>query len=453
MRSHRITLASVTALLGLLAASPAKADCDATSTTCSVGTAALKGQVTQKLATPIDSGWQGGDSIKVRTTFTIDPVAGDPLVKVDLPSGALVEATWTEKGFLDLKPITQTGQSGSLNVHYTLTPDLQAQIFGIAIHYNANQLVNMIPGASFNYDAKAAAPLLPWGFDGAQVTPQAPALDQSTIFSLPFDKLSIPANTITGTLGVQASAQPIFQYRTTQVQLDAGSIGTANGTTRVPVVDGDAIDLRAQIVGELGVAGTLQVKPNVQADTVAGHDTYGLLKYSFSVATVDISGATTPVTFDAATIHIPLPNVKVPDPAIGFGNVQGGSSANKTVTVNNTGELGATVTFESSDPQFVVSKDPVKITAKGTYALPVTFKAISGAPASATITVRSNDPDSPEQTFKVGGNGADIGENDGKDDSSSGGGCSAAPRSPAGSSLLGGLGIGLALLALVRRKR
>ena len=453
MRSHRTALASITGILALLAASPAKADCDPANAACSVGTAALRGQVTQKLATPIDSGWQGGNVIKVRTTFTIDPVAGDPLVKVDLPSGALVEATWTDKGFLDLKPITQAGQSGAVNVHYTLTPDLQAQIFGIPIHYNATQLVNMIPGAAFNYDARGTAPLLPWGFDGAQVQPQAPALDQSTIFSLPFDQLSIPASTITGTLGVQASAQPTFQYRTTQVQLDSGSFASQSATARVPVVDGDSVDLRAQVVGELGVAGTLQVKPIVQADTVGGVDTFGLIKYSFSVATVDISGATTPVTFDAATVHIPLPNVKAPTP-VGFGDVQGGSSANKNITINNSGEMAATATFESSDAQFVVSKDPVKIAAKGSYALPVTFQAVSGSPASATITMHSNDPDSPEQTFKVGGNGADIGavSSVSLNVNASSGGCSASPRTSS-SSLLGGLGLGLAIMALARRKR
>ena len=451
MRSHRIALASVTGILALLAASPANADCDPANVSCSLGTAALRGQVTQKLGTPIDSGWLGKSPIQVRTTFTIDPVAGDPLVKVDLPSGAVVQATWKDKGFLDLAPITQAGQSGSLNVHYTLTPDLQAQLFGLpVVHYDATQIVNMSPGASFGYDAKAAAPLLPWGFDGAQVTPQPPALDQSTIFSLGFDKLGVGSDKITGALSVQAAANPVFQYRTTQVQLDSGSVTTSTGTTRVAVVDGDAIDVRAQIVGELGVAGTLAVKPRVQADTVYGIPTLGFVKYTFDAATVDISGSTTPVAFDAASIHIPLPNVKVPAP-FGFGSVQGGSSSNETITITNTGEMAATATFASSDPQFVVSHDPVKIPAKGSYALPVTFKAISGSPASATITVTSNDPDSPEQTFKVGGNGADIGANDSKDDSS-GGGCSTAPRSSS-SSLFGSVGLGLALLGLLRRKR
>ena len=44
---------------------------------------------------------------------------------------------------------------GNMSVHYTLTPSLEASIYGIGVNYDASQLINKIPGATFNYDAKA----------------------------------------------------------------------------------------------------------------------------------------------------------------------------------------------------------------------------------------------------------------------------------------------------------
>lgn len=454
MRPRHLAVASVLGLAALGASSSrAHAACDAATSTCSTGSAALRGQLTSRIGTAIDSGWQGKGRVKTRTQFTIDPVAGDPLVKIDLPaSGALVEATWSEAGFVVLRPVASQEQTGSVAVHYTLTPDLTASIFGFDVHYDANQLLNKMKGASFNYDARGAVGIAPWGFAGGEVRPVAPPMSQSTLFSMPFSDLGVPANVAGGTLSIQAVAEPIFTYRTREVRLDSGAIASPDGSTRVPVTDADGLDVQTAVTGDVFLAGTLKVQPTAQATSVAGVGVpSGLLKLDFDLATVDIGGSTTPVAFETATIRIPLPNVKVPDRALGFGDVAGGSKTEKTITIKNTGELGAQLTFESSDPQFVVSKDTVKITAKGSYELPISFQAISGAPASATITVRSNDPDSPVQTFKVGGNGADIGLED-LDSSASEGGCSASPRPSSGLGGLVLLGIGAAI-GLVRRRR
>lgn len=454
MRPRHLAVATVLGLAALGASSSsAHAACDAGNANCSTGSGALRGQLTSRIGTAIDSGWQGKGKVKTRTQFTIDPVAGDPLVKIDLPaSGALVEATWSEAGFVVLRPVASQEQTGSVAVHYTLTPDLTASIFGIDVHYDANQLLNKMKGASFNYDSRGAVGIAPWGFAGGEVRPVAPPMSQSTLFSMPFSDLGVPANVAGGTLSIQAVAEPIFTYRTREVRLDSGAIASPDGSTRVPVADADGLDVQTAVTGDVSLAGALKVQPTAQATTVAGIPVpSGLLKLDFDLATVDIGGSTTPVAFETATIRIPLPNVKVPDRALGFGDVAGGSKTEKTVAIENTGELGAQLTFESSDPQFVVSKDTVKITAKGSYDLPISFQAISGAPASATITVRSNDPDSPVQTFKVGGNGADIGLED-IDSKESEGGCSSSPR-PASS--LGGLAllaIG-AVIGLVRRRR
>ncbi|MBX3191847.1 MAG: hypothetical protein KF819_32955 [Labilithrix sp.] len=466
----RAGLAALLASIATFAAAPAEAaPCDAASLTCSVGTAAsLKAQITQQLPTQIDSGWMDKGNIKIRTRFTIDPVGQDPLMAIDMQKGALVEATWPEPGYVNLKPVLDQGAQGAMNIRYTLVPSLEASIYGINVNYNASQLVNKIPGAKFNYDSRASAPALPWTFAGVDLKMPAPPLDASTIFSLPFSQLGVGTGVAEGTLSIQAAAAPTFKYITKQVAFDAGVVTSADGSAKIPAPDADFMEVSALVAGELSFTGSLDVRPVVKVDSVAGVPTFGLVKFSFSAVSKAISGAPMPVGFEHQTIRIPLANVKVPAAGVSLGEVKGGSEATKTITIQNTGELGAKLTFASSDPQFQVPSGEVKVPPKSTYDLKVVLKATNGGAASSTITVRSNDADSPEQSFKIGANGASV---DDEDDAEGGGkgrrtggkdsldpigensGCSAAPGALPGTTTFAALGVALGLAMIARRRR
>lgn len=453
-------------------ADAAVTSCSEGSTNCTIGAlnGALKAEIKDRLATEIDSGWMSAGSIKVRTRFTIDPAKNDPtLVTVDMAKGAMVEASWTEKGFINMKPIVAADAAGTADVHFTLAPSLEASIYGISVAYNATQLVNMLPGASFGFDAQKSEPLEPWGFEGAAVKTPGPALNQSTIFGLPFSTLGVGAGTAEGTLRIQATTSPTFKYTTKEVRLDGIGVSTADGVAKVPAMDADFMEVVAIVNGELVVSGDLDVRPVVQVDSVAGYPTFGLVKLSFSAVKKPYVTPPQNITFPASTIHIPLPNVKVPAAPIGLGEVKGGGRATKKITIDNTGELGGQLEFSSSDPRFSVPSGKVNVPSKGKYELEVAFSADNAGPASATITVKSNDPDSPEQTFKVGANGADI-EDDSEEGSGKKGqrpgegvpeleaiessGCSAAPVSHSGaSSAAGAFALGLAVTLATRRRR
>lgn len=463
--SHRsIARLGMASLIGALVASfgpRAEAACEQGSATCSVGSGAVSARVKKRLGTEIDSGWMEKGSVKIRTRFTIDPVGGEPIVALDMPKGAGVEASWPEKGFIDLRPVTGEAAEGAMNVHYTLTPSLDASIYGVSVSYNANELVNMVPGAAFDYDSQAKSAFSPWGFAGAQVAMPAPALEDSTIFSISFATLGVGTGIVTGALAIQAAAKPTFKYVTKQVQLDGAAVTAADGSTRLPAVDGDAMDVAAYVTGELSFTGTLDVKPVVKIDSVAGVPTFGYPKLSFSAVSKDLGGETpTPVAFDRTTIHVPLPNVKVPAQPLDMGMADPGKEVARTVSIDSTGEMESVLSFESSDPQFVVPSGQVRVGSKSKYDLKVAFKP-NGGPASATITVRSNDPDSPEQTFRVAANGAVLDPSDPEsksggasapEEASESGGCSAAPSGSRAPSGFAALGLGLGFL-LVRRRR
>jgi MYXO-CTERM domain-containing protein len=471
----RVGLASLIGSLATLGATRAHADtsnaaagCDAASLTCSVGTAPLRAEVKGQLPTQIDSGLMDKGLIKIRTRFTIDPVGTDPLLAVDMPKGALVQASWSEKGFVVVKPVADKATMGTMNVHYTLTPSLEASIYGIGVNYDASQLINMIPGAKFNYDAKANMPILPWGFQAAALKVAAPALDQSTIFSIPFSDLGVDSGIVEGTLSIQAAANPTFTYVTKNVRLDSGTITTADGSAKLVVGDDDFLDLSASVAGELSLGGTLDIRPVVSVDTVDGYPTFGLVKYSFSAVSKAIGGgAPVPVAFAGAQIHIPLPNLKVPTATVVMGSVKAGQQSEQLVSIDSTGEMGGKLTFESSDPQFIVPAGEVRVGSKSKLPLKVVFKPSSDSAASATITVRSNDPDSPEQTFRVVANGAPVDPaSDGTTDGpgtdgvksleappSDNAGCSTAAVGSGSTSGFAALLIGLGLAIGARRRR
>jgi MYXO-CTERM domain-containing protein len=253
------------------------------------------------------------------------------------------------------------------------------------------------------------------------------------------------------------------------VRLDSGTVTTADGSAKLVVGDDDFLDLNASVDGELSLGGTLDIRPVVSVDTVDGYPTFGLVKYSFSAVSKAIGGgAPVPVAFAGAQIHIPLPNVKVPTATVVMGSVKAGQQSEQLVSVDSTGEMGGKLTFESSDPQFIVPAGEVRVGAKSKLPLKVVFKPSSDSAASATITVRSNDPDSPEQTFRVVANGAPVDpQSDGTTDGPSAGGgvknlepppgdnagCSTAAAGSGSTSGFAALLIGLGLAIGARRRR
>jgi hypothetical protein len=433
--------AFVVAGVAMLVAKPARAECDQRSGTCAVGLAQLRGAVTKRLSTEIDSGEITKSSVSVRTRFTIEPVGNEPLLRVDMPSGALVEASWPERGMISLRAITRDAAPGSMSVRYQLVPSLEGKVGLVRFTRNAGELLNQV-GGSFHYDVRGDAPIRPWGWQEARVSPLAPNLNDSTLFSLPLTSLGID---LSGSLAVQASAAPIFTYRTREIRMNGGVIGTPDAIAKIPSGDADAIDVSAVVDGELRVTGTVAVLPVV---------TLGPLPIAFSVVEKPIDGPPEPVAFQSTNIHISLPNVKVPQTPIGMGSVNAGKQKERTVQIANTGELGAIVTFESSDSQFVVPRGEVRVDPRSQYPLKLVFRPKGDAPTSATITVRSNDPDSPEQKFRVGANGSaedredrELSEEEEEEES---GGCTTSHTRPHADAAW--LCLALALIAKRRRR-
>ncbi|OJY23097.1 MAG: hypothetical protein BGO98_46805 [Myxococcales bacterium 68-20] len=430
------------------------------------GAAELKYEHNKGLPTSIQTGFKGPSFAKINVGLKIDPVKdGGPLFSIEMPKGALVEASWGADKKIILKAQNGARTDGLVSVRHTLTPsvDFQIKLGGVnaTFAYSANDLVNKIPGAKFFYDSKASQQFAPWAFAPVDTKLNAPDMANATLFSMNMNVLpDLVSDNVTGSFGVRASTKPTFSYKTTKIFLSGADGEIANEASEIslPAVDGDYMELMTAVEGEMSVKGAISIQPYFHIDTI-GTDLNVDSDFGVDIFSFDYTVPAQKVNFPTVLVHIPMPNVHVPSRGIDVGMVKVGGQATKKIAIENSGEKEAVMSFKSSDSQFSVPGDTVTVPPKGTYELTVKFSPDSADAAITEITVTSNDADAPEQKFKVGANGADVGAEEEdefglpKGDADSGCGCKAAGTSP----VPGWAGLGLAGLGAVvlfrRRKR
>jgi MYXO-CTERM domain-containing protein len=440
---------------------------------CSTGDTKLHYESKDRLPTSIDTGYYGPSALQVRAYMAIDPVkGGGPVYSIDMPRGAVVQAAWPDTENLSLKVASGAQTDGTFKVQHTLTPNLEIKvsILGINASYNldATRFINYIPGAKFNYNSLGVAQFAPWGFGGVSATVTGPDLANSRLFAMDFSDLPLPDivnDNLQGQFSVNATTRPTFTYKTTKVTIGGSTISAESGEAKVKIVDGDYMEVPAAVEGELTFKGSLDLSVAVTLTHIINQNinlTLPFKVFSFNYDSgKDAQGNMKPikVVYPNTMVHIPLPNVKAPTTAVDLGFQKGSAAIEKTIQIANTGELGATLSFESSDPQFTVPSGQIKVGPASRYDLKIGFKG-NGGPASAKITVKSNDPDSPTQEFTVNANGASGGDKGGDptSDGPGGGGqtdsgCGCRTTNASAPEYAGFALLGLGAAAFVRRRR
>ena len=477
-----VTLVSVAAVAD---STPGPSDKCAATLTCSSGSGQLRATGRGPLITSVNTGWMpactGGvdhcsdNPLQVRADISLN-APDDPtkfLFDVDMTKGAVVDVTWPTTDSLTLKLASATQKNGTFTIKHTLVPNVSLYvglILNQEFNFDASVLISHAPGGHWNYLGQGVGAFSPWSLDGsAESDVKGPALQDAELLSTKIEDLPGMAGILAGTLALSATTSPTFFYKTTKVQFTGATTAITPDApnAKIKVQNVDFVDLVADVQGEITYKGTMEVLPNVtvtQVLTLTGLN----LNIPISVGAktdYDDGGKPLAVQFPKTTIHIPLPNIAVPTDAVDFGQIKTGSTADKTTTIVNNGELGGILSLESSDPQFTIETPKMQMGAKAKQDVVLHFTPAQDGDASATITVRSNDPDSPVQTFQVKGSAkaaaappapqAPAGDPPpvpkAEPGANSGCGChtttSSAPRA-AGTAL-----VALAALAFVRRRR
>ena len=436
--AFRFGMVSMVVAGAALAAGDARADstpspsgkCE-TTLTCSGGTASLRAQGRGPFVTTVNTGWLPScttpDSrghcasehtlqFRADISLTAPDDAAQMLYDVDMRKGAIVDVTWPETDGLTLKLAGGAITDGNFVIQHSLAPNMGVyvgKILGINLdqefNWDASQLVTSAPGAHWNYLGKGANTFLPWALTTpATVNVIGPDLANSMLFSTPLEKLPGVGNILTGTVGLSATTSPTFTYKTTKVTFAgvASPITAATPSAKIKGGNADSVDLFANVEGELNFQGTMEILPVVIITSI-GSITGLHIEIPISVGIkkdYDSAQGPLPIVFPGVKVHVPLPNLFVPTDDVDFGTIKTGTQAEKSVAANNTGELGTILSIESSDPAFVVTAPQAQMTPKSQGNIAVRFQPTKDGPATGTITVKSNDPDQPVQTFNVKGN-------------------------------------------------
>jgi MYXO-CTERM domain-containing protein len=379
-------------------------------------TAALKWQTRDSIVGPT-SGKLGGSLLSVEVSANLDPLPDPqkPLLLVDMPKGASIDATWSDNKSIELKVTEGNPNDALFKVWHTLAPHIKVYVtafnFNLTYDYDATTLINAIPGSKWNYEGLGQKSFGPWGWTPTTLKVTAPLLQNAQLFSIPFPQLGNQP-LLDGNLAINATTTPDFTYKTTEIALAGNVVKQAGGTWRAPTTDENYLDVPVLVKGEIAYTGSLLVRPSVTITAIGGNQLPFSLTLDLPQAGVNLpyeSGAKPiPVTFPVTTFHIPLPNVKLPQTSLDLGSVKVGESVTKQAEVKNTGEMSAAMTFTSDDPQFTVVGTKQYAQPKGKYDLDIVFRPEKEGRQEATITVASNDPNEPTQIIKVTGTGAVV---------------------------------------------
>jgi MYXO-CTERM domain-containing protein len=109
------------------------------------------------------------------------------------------------------------------------------------------------------------------------------------------------------------------------------------------------------------------------------------------------------VDLQKSAYSISLPDLLVPPLVVDFGAVPVGSTSEAMVKLTNAGGLTAKATVTSSDPAVFQTAAQIEVPADQEAQLVVHFVPPQAGPFKGTITVTSNSPNAPTQTFDVKG--------------------------------------------------
>lgn len=234
-----------------------------------------------------------------------------------------------------------------------------------------------------------------------------------------------------------------------------GPITAPDGDTRAEQLADGATDVDMSIEGTLTYEPTVHLVPALYVEFLGQ-------KFSIPVADVPVALPATDVdvVLGPERVHIPLPHVTTRATRIDFGDVPFGGEATRALDVRAEGEGPVHAVVAPGLPGvFVVDDGDLELEPGAEAAVDVVFRPDTVGPVQQTLYLLSNDPDAPIQTLELVGNGTFDGllsppRSHAAGASADEGGCACrAARSPGSTSApLAAVGLGLALVALGRRR-
>lgn len=258
----------------------------------------------------------------------------------------------------------------------------------------------------------------PWAFKPKEVSASAftasVELFEINILSL----AGIPSQIAQGGIKLKVKGELKATYWTEKINLAAvkpkeqtlpiEAIKQENGTSLHKYVSGPYVEYDVNPDGVVHYDGVIHLIPAFYV-SVLGQD-FDMPVYDYPI-TIPIGNQN--FNFDKIRVHVPLPDVKpLESKVFDFGKVDVGSSKKKNITLSNDGEAKARAVVDvekSMSAVFKVLTTAVTLDPTKSEDIQVRFAPKKLGPFSTTMTIASNDPDSPLQTVTLKGEAVEPG--------------------------------------------
>lgn len=287
--------------------------------------------------------------------------------------------------------------------------------------------------------------------------------DVVTVLNVDLTDSLIPIPGIGGGFLVDAVGSLQGTYQTDRIEIsDAVTDITEEGGSVIVRADPGATELGAAKDytvlphGTIGYDGVITLFPRLYVE-IAGRR-FDLTLAEIPLNVVDLSAET---AFEPASVHVPLPDVRVDPMVLALGEADLGATVERLVTVYNDGEAELRVTLADPAAPFTVSSPDLTIPPSSSQRVAVRFMPEALGDASTVLLLATNDPDEPLVSIRLSGLGTgsldggaselDGGVGDGGTGFVTAGGCgcrAAGGEAPLGASVIGLLAVGL----LIRRR-
>jgi MYXO-CTERM domain-containing protein len=183
-------------------------------------------------------------------------------------------------------------------------------------------------------------------------------------------------------------------------QVGGGPIMSADDTSAVDYLGGPSVELDVHPEGTVDYNGVLHLIPAFYVELLGN-------TWQIPIADIPISFPITETEwiFDRQRVHVPLPDLVLSKEVIDFGEIEVGQKSLVPFQVFNAGEAVLAVEMESSDPESfpLYEVEPFEVESYDTVDAAVRFIPQRAGEFKATISVASNDPSDPVQTFQLRG--------------------------------------------------
>ena len=387
-----------------------------------------------------DTGWVPANSpIQIRLV-----VALHDRTEVDLAGN--LDATWpdpitlTPRGTAEQGAITiDDGFEVSAQARFTVTVGGQTYSWTGNIPYVPN--VNLLATATKTFD--------PWAWTGGDpsLTTVVAQTETQKIMQVPLTQAIINIPGISGGFELDGAATFSAWYDTLKIDFDEDSSGVSpipivdpsDASTRLLISRAPSFDTNAFIHGEVTRQITLHFVPAFY---------FSILGSDFTLPLADLplplpASSPEPWDFDPVAVHVPLPEMSIPEAEIDVGTIPVGVGTDEHVTITNVGEEVLAGTVDTLAPMCEIDTPIFSVTPQQSAGLKLLLVPQTAGPFDVLLHLGSNDPLVPDSFVHLKGiaGSSFVGE-------PSGCGCRTTPAAPAP-----WLAIAAPLLALLARKR